>query len=327
MSPPTKKSTTAVTSGQNGNSRGNTTRAVIGSNPEGGMHHHSNRNNVSPLYDDDDDHATAYNRSSNGSASRQHHIRAGSDANTADNDGIVRVAAAKHRRMSRVGKQPFHSHSSSSSYTPPASIPAVKREVGFRCIIIVLLAVGAVELAVGDHVLRHKRRQGGQSASIRVQKRSRGVSGISGTINQEIMEQRTPGEHSALLNKHSSIKDDNIIIDRKDTTAKKDNTEPTMQQAGTDKKEKQLYNSASFSNNNNKNNNAADNNDVDKKAPFISILEKAGVNVTHEMMANFPPYSDVIKLYGNTPIIIGLDRCEAFRNNVSVIDAYIGGAG
>ena len=57
------------------------------------------------------------------------------------------------------------------------------------------------------------------------------------------------------------------------------------------------------------------------------ILKRAKVEVTEEIRKQLPPKEDVLSMYGEKPIILGLDRCETFRNTVVKGDAFIGPAG
>ena len=61
--------------------------------------------------------------------------------------------------------------------------------------------------------------------------------------------------------------------------------------------------------------------------PIQTVLEKAGIPITQEVIDQLPPFSHVQKMYGEEPVIIGLDRCEAFQRLVNPVDRLIGGAG
>jgi cytoskeletal protein RodZ len=61
--------------------------------------------------------------------------------------------------------------------------------------------------------------------------------------------------------------------------------------------------------------------------PLISILEKSRISLTSNILEQIPPYSDIIKMYGNKPIVIGLDRCEEFQQHVSPPDRTLAVAG
>lgn len=57
------------------------------------------------------------------------------------------------------------------------------------------------------------------------------------------------------------------------------------------------------------------------------ILQAARVDITEEERAKIPPKTDVIEMYGSSPVILGLERCEEFRKNVKPEDAFVGPAG
>lgn len=61
---------------------------------------------------------------------------------------------------------------------------------------------------------------------------------------------------------------------------------------------------------------------------LVEILEDAGLeDIDIPTILSLPKWSDVTRLYGDGPVIIGLDRCEDFRNNFPLDDASIGTAG
>jgi len=57
------------------------------------------------------------------------------------------------------------------------------------------------------------------------------------------------------------------------------------------------------------------------------ILLAAKVDVTEDERIKIPPKADVVEMYGSSPVILGLERCEEFRRNVKPEDAYVGPAG
>jgi len=57
------------------------------------------------------------------------------------------------------------------------------------------------------------------------------------------------------------------------------------------------------------------------------ILQAARVKQTKNDRVEFSPKADVVEMYGSSPVILGLERCEEFRRNVNPEDAYIGPAG
>jgi hypothetical protein len=69
------------------------------------------------------------------------------------------------------------------------------------------------------------------------------------------------------------------------------------------------------------------NNHEKEQHKLVEMLAKAGVQATPETIAKFPPYEDIMKLYGSEPIIHGLDTCETYRNLVPAQNRSIGPAG
>jgi len=57
------------------------------------------------------------------------------------------------------------------------------------------------------------------------------------------------------------------------------------------------------------------------------ILTAAHTEISPEERAKMPPKSDITEMYGSHPVILGLERCEEFRRNVSPEDAFLGPAG
>ncbi len=73
-----------------------------------------------------------------------------------------------------------------------------------------------------------------------------------------------------------------------------------------------------------------ENNDIVSDTSLRSleeILERAKVEVTEEIKKELPPREDILSMYGSKPIIMGLDRCETFRNTIVKGDGFIGPAG
>jgi hypothetical protein len=61
---------------------------------------------------------------------------------------------------------------------------------------------------------------------------------------------------------------------------------------------------------------------------LVDILLEAGIDdIAPEAIAVLPEWSSVSKLYGDKPVILGLERCEEFRMQSDPIDASIGPAG
>jgi len=61
---------------------------------------------------------------------------------------------------------------------------------------------------------------------------------------------------------------------------------------------------------------------------LVDILTDAGVlDIAPEALAVLPKWSAVTKLYGDKPVILGLERCEEFRNQADPIDSSLGVSG
>jgi hypothetical protein len=60
---------------------------------------------------------------------------------------------------------------------------------------------------------------------------------------------------------------------------------------------------------------------------IVTILKNAGIAMTPQLLDQIPPFSDVEQMYGSKPIILGLDRCEEFRQNVDPPLRVVGAAG
>ena len=61
---------------------------------------------------------------------------------------------------------------------------------------------------------------------------------------------------------------------------------------------------------------------------LVEIMNEAGiVDIDPEAIAMLPKWSSVQKLYGDKPVVLGLERCEEFRTQFDSDDASIGPAG
>ena len=61
---------------------------------------------------------------------------------------------------------------------------------------------------------------------------------------------------------------------------------------------------------------------------LVDLLHEAGIDeIDPEAIAVLPKWSDVQKLYGDKPVILGLERCKEFRSQADPIDASVGVAG
>jgi len=60
---------------------------------------------------------------------------------------------------------------------------------------------------------------------------------------------------------------------------------------------------------------------------IVSILHAASVEIDKELAEQLPTWDDVVSLYGEKPIISGLETCEPYRQAVKPADRMIGPAG
>lgn len=64
------------------------------------------------------------------------------------------------------------------------------------------------------------------------------------------------------------------------------------------------------------------------REPLLAILRDAGVTeMDAASISSLPLWQQVLDLYGEGPVVYGLDTCQAFRENIPVEDASIGTAG
>mmetsp|Transcript_22578 Transcript_22578/g.33045 ORF Transcript_22578/g.33045 Transcript_22578/m.33045 type:complete len:414 (-) Transcript_22578:87-1328(-) len=61
--------------------------------------------------------------------------------------------------------------------------------------------------------------------------------------------------------------------------------------------------------------------------PLEEILASAGVEVTQEIQDSLPPVQDIVDMYGDRPVIAGLDRCDAFQDSIKFGEGFIAPAG
>ena len=67
---------------------------------------------------------------------------------------------------------------------------------------------------------------------------------------------------------------------------------------------------------------------IEGREEIIALLKDAGVkDLDVATVLKLPKWSSVTKLYGEGPVVIGLDRCEQFRNTAALDDASVGTAG
>ena len=60
---------------------------------------------------------------------------------------------------------------------------------------------------------------------------------------------------------------------------------------------------------------------------IVRILHSASVEIDKELAEQLPTWDDVVSLYGDSPIVHGLETCEPYRNAVKPADRMIGPAG
>lgn len=63
------------------------------------------------------------------------------------------------------------------------------------------------------------------------------------------------------------------------------------------------------------------------KGPVIDILRSANIDITPELRAQIPSWKEVVERFGNTPKIIGMDTCAAYREKVPRNERIIAPAG
>jgi hypothetical protein len=67
---------------------------------------------------------------------------------------------------------------------------------------------------------------------------------------------------------------------------------------------------------------------IEGRERLVEILTDAGVEeLDVPTILNLPKWSSVTKLYGDGPVVIGLETCERFRETIPLDDASIGTAG
>lgn len=64
-----------------------------------------------------------------------------------------------------------------------------------------------------------------------------------------------------------------------------------------------------------------------KRKPILKLLDDAGLTVDKNVLAALPRWSDVVDLYGEKPVIHGLETCAPFRQQVPVTKRFVGVAG
>ena len=60
---------------------------------------------------------------------------------------------------------------------------------------------------------------------------------------------------------------------------------------------------------------------------ILALFQEAGVELTPEMNAQLPSWSQVQEVIGPHPFLLGLEKCARFREEVPAIDRLLGSAG
>lgn len=60
---------------------------------------------------------------------------------------------------------------------------------------------------------------------------------------------------------------------------------------------------------------------------ILDILHKAGINVDENVIHRLPQWQEVTNLYGDKPIVVGMETCEAFRASIPAEDRFVGVGG
>jgi len=50
------------------------------------------------------------------------------------------------------------------------------------------------------------------------------------------------------------------------------------------------------------------------KEPMLYTLHKAGIALDRDLCAKLPPWKDVVDLYGDEPVVVGLETCQQYRD-------------
>jgi hypothetical protein len=60
---------------------------------------------------------------------------------------------------------------------------------------------------------------------------------------------------------------------------------------------------------------------------IIDIFREAGVELDESELLDLPKWDEIVDLVGDSPIVHGLETCEAFRKNVPAVERNLGAAG
>ena len=63
------------------------------------------------------------------------------------------------------------------------------------------------------------------------------------------------------------------------------------------------------------------------REPVVEVLKRAGLTVDLDVLKLLPTWDTVKQLYGEGPVILGMERCAAFRKAYKPANRYVGIAG
>ena len=63
------------------------------------------------------------------------------------------------------------------------------------------------------------------------------------------------------------------------------------------------------------------------RGPLLEVLRRAGQNVDVGVLQRLPTWSEVVEMYGEAPVVVGKERCAAFRESVPAERRHVGVAG
>jgi hypothetical protein len=66
---------------------------------------------------------------------------------------------------------------------------------------------------------------------------------------------------------------------------------------------------------------------IQGRRKLMEILTRAGLKIDLDVLQHLPLWSDVSELYGEEPVILGMDRCEAFRQAQPASHRFTGVSG
>jgi hypothetical protein len=63
------------------------------------------------------------------------------------------------------------------------------------------------------------------------------------------------------------------------------------------------------------------------RLPILAQLRRAGIEIDGDILRSLPTWSQVTELYGDKPVILGLETCQAYRDAVPKYRRFLGVAG